>query len=188
MTITVTTPPAVEPISLKEMMDYLRLDAPTEASTLLSLISAARAEVETRTGRALAAQTLTLTLDKFPRSLILPLPRPMLDSVTSVKYYDADGELQTLSSESYVVDNSGAPGAIYAPNGWPVTQARPGAVQIEYVTKGECPDPLKVVIQYLVSLWFHRREPVEVATVVAKIPLTVEALIQSHRIIYRLPE
>src|SRR5690606_31226614 len=98
MTITVTTPPAAEPISLKEMMDYLRLDAPTEASTLLSLISAARAEVETRTGRALAAQTLTLTLDKFPKSLILPLPRPMLDSVTSVKYYDADGELQTLSS------------------------------------------------------------------------------------------
>src|ERR1051325_1611605 len=73
--------------------------APTTNTTgdpeLLTLISEARDLVETLLNRALLQQTWRLTLDAFPCSDVLRLPRPSLISVTSVKYLNTSGVLVT---------------------------------------------------------------------------------------------
>jgi len=101
---------------------------------LLALIKAARASAEKMTRRALITQTLDYKLDHFP-CWELWLPKPTLQSVTSITYVDVDGATQTLASDQYRVDADSAPGRITPAYGltWPVTRTVTGAVTVRYV-------------------------------------------------------
>jgi hypothetical protein len=108
--VTVVTGPTQEPLSLAEAETHLRVTSDEEDGLILSLIKAARRQVETDTRRALLTQTLRLTLDRFPvgplidnhrepvwgtdpyhlsRYGMILVPRPPLQSVTSIVYTDS---------------------------------------------------------------------------------------------------
>ena len=71
--------PAVEPVTVPEMMAYLRLDGPDEEALVASLIVAARHTLELVTRQVFIAQTWRVRLDRWPpgRVVALPLARPM---------------------------------------------------------------------------------------------------------------
>jgi len=113
----------------------------TGNSEIASLITDARRAAEGILDRALITQTWELTLDRFPfysadntRSEIL-LPRPPLQSVTSITYTDIDGATQTLASANYKVDTIGEPGRVVPAYGlsWPSTRNEINAVTVRYV-------------------------------------------------------
>lgn len=112
--------------------------APTANTTsdpvLNMLITSARREAEKLTGRALITQTWELLLDKFPEREIRIGMLP-IQSITSVKYYDSDGALQTLGSENYTLDADAMPGWILPAYGvsWPQTYSMANAVVIRFV-------------------------------------------------------
>ena len=58
----VATPPAVEPISLDEAKDHLRIDGDVEDALLGRLIKAARQRIEQTTSRAMISTGMTLRL------------------------------------------------------------------------------------------------------------------------------
>jgi uncharacterized phiE125 gp8 family phage protein len=95
--------------------------------------------VESGTNRVLLTQTWDYTLDRFPcagdRRGTLWLPYPPLSSVTSVKYIDMGGTLQTMSSADYVVDTSGVKGRITLAyqKYWPLTRDVASAVTVRFV-------------------------------------------------------
>jgi uncharacterized phiE125 gp8 family phage protein len=136
MGLTLITPPDGEPVVATEAIDHLRLEADTEEDALIaSLVTSAREIIETQTGRALITQTWELTLDRFPcgtvgygaswvRTTQIQLPKPPIQSVTSVKYIDTDGVLQTLASTEYTVDTTSMRGRIVPAWGkvWPSTR------------------------------------------------------------------
>jgi hypothetical protein len=68
MALLCTQPPALEPVSLSELKDMLRIDPSdtTQDDVLMGLNSAARAWCETVTQRRFVQQTWQLTLDFFP--------------------------------------------------------------------------------------------------------------------------
>lgn len=131
---TVTGAPGVEPVTAAQIKTWLNISVSTYDAQLAILIKAAREEVEKRTGRALITQTITLYLDGFPTGDI-SLPKPPLQSVTSVKYYDGDGVQQTVDTGDYIVDTSKQPGRVGLAAGayWPSTQLRAKAVEIIYI-------------------------------------------------------
>ncbi|MES2208588.1 MAG: phage head-tail connector protein [Chloroflexota bacterium] len=136
--VKLVTPPAVEPVSLTEAKARLKVTTDAEDDDLTALIAECRAQAEDECGRAFVTQTLSLYLDRFPRgAAAIELPRPPLQSVTWVKYYDAAGDLQTMDAAGYHVAIGGEPGRIVptADSGyWPVTEAgRPEAVEVRYV-------------------------------------------------------
>lgn len=94
-------------------------------------------------GRSLIHQGRRITLDSFPAAI--KLDRPPLVSVDSVKFYDVDGQLQTLNPAHYLSDKAKLPGWVVPAPGrsWPVTQGRIGAVMVEY-TCGYGPTPASV--------------------------------------------
>lgn len=98
------------------------------------LITGAVRDVERWTRRALITQTWQLTMTRFPDWEIV-LPRPPLQSVTSIQYVDEAGVTQTLSPALYQV-SSDQP-AIVQPaynEVWPVTRVSTrDAVTITYV-------------------------------------------------------
>lgn len=106
----------------------------TTADPMLgTLITAARQVAEARTGRKFITQTWELVLDAFPSEIELgALP---VQSVTSIKYYDTDGVLQTMSASDYVLDADLLPGWIRPAYNvsWPSTRTQSQAVIVRVV-------------------------------------------------------
>lgn len=98
-------------------------------------IKTARLMAEQKTRRALITQTLDLYLDSFP-AWEITLPRPTLQSITSIEYTDDNGVLQTLNSSLYLVDTKTEPARVTPAFGevWPTTRWQTNAVHIRYVT------------------------------------------------------
>jgi hypothetical protein len=101
MELILKTSPRHEIIGIEEVRAYLRLSSDQEEGTLPTLISAARAHIESYTGRSLLKQAWQLNLKPpYPRcsplvrvlenNVILELPRPPLLKVNSVKVKDEE--------------------------------------------------------------------------------------------------
>ncbi len=128
------TGPATEPITVSEVIPYARLDNTDDSEIIVMLINASRRQAENLTRRALITQTWELYLDRFPNWEIF-LPKPPLQSVTSITYVDSAGVTQTLAAGQYTVDIVSEPGRITPAYGllWPVTRDQINAVCIRFV-------------------------------------------------------
>jgi uncharacterized phiE125 gp8 family phage protein len=132
---------AVEfPVSL----DYVKTqvlrvaNGTVEDEHITRLIEAATDAAEDATQRALLPQTHELILSGFPCSEIL-IPRPPLDEIASIYYYDSDNVRQQWGATSptpYVVIPSGtiqkARIVLDEDETWPTTATRPDAVTITF--------------------------------------------------------
>ena len=188
MNLKIITPPTVEPILLSEALLHLRITSAVDNNLILDLITVARETCENITNRALATQTLELSLDEFPIGNIR-LPRPPLVSVTSIYYKNNVGtDTQWLPITEYIVDTAIEPGEIVLAYGKTYPSFIPystNAVKIIYVTgyTTDCPLCIKQAMLLLISHFYENREEVVTGmTMVAKLPMGVDALLQSYRI------
>lgn len=134
--IKIATAPASEPVTVAEAKARLRITISDEDADLAILLAGARELCEAGCQRAFITQTWDLYLDDFPRKCEgeIRVPRPPLQSVTHVKYYDTAKVLQTVDSADYFVSLVSEPGRIVPALGyWPATYDRPDAVQIRFV-------------------------------------------------------
>jgi len=135
MALTVDTEPAAEPILKAEAKTHLRVDHTGDDTYITTLCTVARRWAERWTRRAMITQTLRLTLDALPGfDGIIELPRPPLQSITSIAYIDTAGASQTLAASKYRVETKSAPGRVEPAWGetWPSTRSIVGAVTIIY--------------------------------------------------------
>ena len=176
MRLTLTTPPAALALDWStEITTHLHLDSELERVRVEKvLVPAATVWVEGLTNRQLITATWTLKLDRFPACEIV-LPHPPLQSVTSVKYRDPNGTLQTWDSGNYSVD---APEGPFAVRGriipgfsviYPITQAVRDAVEIEHKAGysdaySDVPGAIRAALLMLVGELFERREEMVVGT------------------------
>ena len=190
MALRVTTAPAVEPVTAAEVKLHSRIDTDADDGKIAMLIEAAREYIESVTGRRFVSTTLTLTLDRFPADDFIELPGAPLQSVTSVKYVDSLGAIQTFSSSSYDVDvTDDMHGRIYVDRstGWPSVYYQRNAVTIIYKaghgdTAANVPEKIKQAILLLVGHWYEHREPVVVGTITAELPQSLKALINNLKV------
>jgi uncharacterized phiE125 gp8 family phage protein len=139
--MTLVTGPTVEPVSVSEMKDDRRITDDPEDALCDLYLSAARRAIELRTGLALVTQTWEAAYDCWPTATDLNpwggfvVPRPPLQSVTSIKYIDGDGVEQTLAATEYTVNTRAFPGEIVLAYGksWPTIRAVPNAIVIRFV-------------------------------------------------------
>jgi uncharacterized phiE125 gp8 family phage protein len=184
----VVTPPSVEPVSLAELRQHMRVFAQDddEDAYITALGKAAREYLEVRTCRSFVTQTIDATLDGFPESSSLPIKLlyPPLQSVESVSYVDGDGATQTLAEGDYTVV-SGTPGLVMPAFGksWPAASVRPGSVVVRFVAgygddADSVPETAKLLIKILAGTWYDRREAVsDVAA--TPVPFMIDTLAAS---------
>lgn len=186
MGLVVTVQPAIEPLTVAEVADDLRCES---SSDLSALIVAARQYGETVTGRAFITRTLRYTLDAFPCTGIIELPRPNLLAVASVQYVDTNGDTQTFSSSDYSVDTAALPGRIILGYGeaWPSIRYQPNAVTIIYTagygaTADLVPATIKHAMKLRIADWYENREAAIVGTIHTENPAEM-ALWWSERVV-----
>ena len=130
------TPPALEPVRLVEAKQHAKILYNTDDATIDRFIRTAREAAEEAMNRGLYTQTWQLALEQFAEVMYLPMAAP-LQSVTSVQYYDTDGNQQTLASTFYAVDTTSRPASVVraANQSWPSLQTdrRAPRIIITYV-------------------------------------------------------
>jgi uncharacterized phiE125 gp8 family phage protein len=157
-----TVAPTQYPVSLAEAKAHVKQDFDTDDAMLAAQIIAATELVESFTKQQMMTATYELTLDSFPD--VIRVPKPPLQSVTSITYLDTGGTSQTVASTDYTVDIKSEPGRIMPVFGavWPVTYQQMNAVTVTYVagrTKvGDVPEALKAGIKLLIGDLYQNRE------------------------------
>lgn len=190
MSLTLITPPAVEPVTLADMRLQCRVDAAdmAEDSLLAVYIAAARQAAEHELQRALVDQTWELRIDAFPDAEIR-LDKAQARSITSVLYVDSGGALQTLSSGAYVLDGNTAPGWLLPADGtsWPATDDVANAVRVQFVagfgdTADAVPANVRAWILVTAATLYAQREAIDLSGKAAALPgRFIDRLLDEHR-------
>ena len=162
------TPPNAEPLELEAAKQQVRVEDLETAfdQELGDLIGTAREVFEAQTGRQLITARWDLVLDRFPRQRLLPIPKPPLQQVVSIKYFDTDGNEQTFDAANYDVSiDSSGPGrvALKPSQSWPTTESRIDAVKIRFDAgysddSAGIPWMPKQALKLLVGHWFRNHE------------------------------
>ncbi len=171
-----------------DIKGHLRLDTEDERARIEGLlVPAAQEWIESLTNRELLTTTWTGYRDTFPADgSPIVLPRPPLQSVTSVKYLDTAGVLQTWAATNYSVDAPAGPKAapgriIPGPSvSYPTTYGQPNDVQIEFIAgygaSAAVPASLKAALLLLVGDQFEQREESISGTIITRVPTSAVSL------------
>lgn len=163
--------------------------APTsiEDTLLSALIVSARDYAEGFQGRAYITQTWELALDEWPD--IIKLPKPPLQTVDSIEYYDTAGALNLLAPAAYQVDIRGYQPRISPVYGgsWPTTVLQPLAGIVVTFTAGygdlasDVPERIRTAIKMLAGHLYEHREATDIKEV-KEVSLAVHALLGLDRV------
>jgi uncharacterized phiE125 gp8 family phage protein len=183
------TAPAAEPLSVSQLKTHLRIDHNDEDDDLEDLIIEARQKLESDMRRAFITQTWRMSLDGWPTLDEILLPRPPLQSVTSIVYKDSEGTPTTWSSSAYIVDTDSEPGRIVLAYGetWPSLTLYPAnPIQVTFVPgygdgADDVPGNVKRALKLLCGHWYENREGTVSGTIARDIPMAVESLIWMDR-------
>ena len=190
MELVTVSEPENEPVTIAETVNHLRVDITADYELINALIVAARIVFEDTNGRGLFTTTHKLILDDWPKEHFVRLPKPPLQSVTSITYKDSLGNTTTLSTLDYVVNVNSTPGLIMlATNAtWPTVELYPtGAIEITYLsgytTTGAIPQTYKQAMLMLIGHWYEQRETALVNGAVPKeLPFAFTALAKIDRV------
>ena len=187
MSLVLVTAPALEPVTLQEAKDDARVDGSDDDALIDALIVMSREQVENTTHRALITQTWDWAMDGFPRWF--ELPKPPLQSITSIKYIDDSGVEQTLAASSYRVDSASEPGRITPAWGesWPSTRSVTGAVTVRFVAgygtnPSDVPESLRLALRRVLNHNYEHREPVLVGTSQSELPFGLRAILGQYTV------
>jgi uncharacterized phiE125 gp8 family phage protein len=169
------TGPTIEPVTVEDVQLYSRVTVTAETPLLERLIKTARRQVENDSSVLLCTQTWLMYLDCFPDyynagqlKTTIEIPLRPVQSVSSIKYYDEAGSLQTFNASKYQVDIASFIARIKPAPGesWPSTESeRINAVEIEFVggfgNAAAVPEPMKQAVSLLVGHYYEHREAAE---------------------------
>jgi uncharacterized phiE125 gp8 family phage protein len=177
--------PAVEPVTLEDAKQFLRVEHDDDDDVIAALIAGARIHIEAQTRRALITQSWRLVRDAWPadgRIAVRPSP---LQSLDVVRLYDDDGEAAVLDLQGFIADTANA-ALVFAP--WSPAQPGRAAAGIELdVTCGygddpdDVPEPLRQAIRMIVAHWYDNRGLAAVGQAVAMLPAGVATLVSPYR-------
>ena len=187
--VEVSVAPASEPVSTAEAKAWVRQDLDADDTLIGALITAAREQAEIVTGRALITQTLVWRMDGFPGH-VLRVPRPPLQSVTSIAYTDTAGDAQTLAASKYQVDTKSQPGRLAPVFGevWPTVEI--GTLNPLTITlvagygdnATDVPEGIRHGIMGILAHLYEHRESVVTGTIATQLPQHAIDLLEPYRV------
>jgi len=168
-------------ITTAVLKQHLRVEHDEDDALIDTLRGAAFSYLESYTGARFGSRTANVWLDHW-RSIEIPA-RPVT-AISAVKYYDANGDLQTLDGSKYFTDTVGHSARVrfvdvpaLEPNGL-------NRVKIEttlgYATT---PDPILAAVKLLVGHLYEQRANEIVGTISSPLIVGAHALANPFRVL-----
>jgi len=159
MTIT-SARPSYFVVTIDDARNHLQITHDEDNAMIDQLIATAQEYIELSTHLFLTARDVTIVIDTLDE--ILELPYYPVNSVVSIKYYDEDNTLQTLSASDYTLYTT-RPAKIKFET-IPNLYDRPDAVQIVvncgYSNVGDVPMNLKHGVKLLLTALYENRSEI----------------------------
>jgi len=166
---------SLEPITLQQAKDHLRVVIPDEDDYILSLITAARQMAEGRLNRTLLLRTRRQVFDRDSTSYTLR--KPPVVSVDQVSVLDQAGVATPVDETMFRVRQYGddAPMEIEALSGatWPGLLRTGSLLAVDYLAGypvGEVPSPIIAWMKLVIGALYQNRESVVTGVSVDMIP------------------
>lgn len=165
------TPNTTLLVSLTDFKQHVNWDYSdaSQDNVMTAYIKAATTQAELYTGRQFLTATWSILLNGFPSKVAIT--KSPVSSISSVKYYDSENELQTLDSAEYNIEDGGTYDlhSILFDGSIPSTYDKPGSVVIEYVAgygalPSAVPDPIRVAVMIQAANYFANRESEQTGT------------------------
>jgi uncharacterized phiE125 gp8 family phage protein len=183
--------PAVEPVSLAEAKQHLRVDTADDDTYIGTLIKAAREWVEEYLDRSLVYTQWQVKADLFPVEFEVPRPPMATDGTFTavvLSYEATDGTTKTVAGSDYRVDRDATPAVVRnVYNGtWPSDAVYDSnAITLTFwagygADATNVPQVVKHACLMLVAHWYERRMAAD-AMGAREVPLGVRALLDSGR-------
>lgn len=172
--------PQVSVLDVVAAKAHIKVEGDEEDADIKSLVSEATAHIDgpNGIGIAMVEQTWRLSLDGFPRELLLPLG-PVRE-VVSLSYVDGAGDSQTIPSTQYLLDTDQQPASLIPTPGssWPAPRRQPGSVKIVfkagYGQPADVPADLIAAVKLIVGALYKDRES-------AIVPAGAQAILNRYR-------
>ena len=169
MSYAIVTPATEKPLTSAELKAHLRVLHDLDDTYIDTLQNAAIEEIEIYTDRQLLPATWVLLLDSFSDEIEITEKLPLV-SITSVKYYDLNNELQTVNADNYTLEKRTNPAIlkINPDKDWPSTYSKKNAVEITfqsgYADKTKVPEAIKHAIKLMVGNLYTYRDDLQKKT------------------------
>lgn len=176
-------------LSLTTAKAHLRVDHAADDTLIQALIDSAVGLAEHITGRTFERRTRTHRAAGF--GVYLALPGAPVVEVTEVKYLDAAGVEQTLSSGDYALQCADDWPALVPDFGttWPAVQSgRSDAVRVTYTagygaTEADVPAAIRQWLLLAIGTWYNLRESVAAGASITELPRGAwDALLDPYRV------
>jgi uncharacterized phiE125 gp8 family phage protein len=181
--------PAIEPLTLADAKQFIRVEHNDDDDVITALIAGSRIHVETQTRRALITQGWRLVRDVWPELGCVPVLPVPLRTLDAVRVYKSDGSTLAVDLAAFTVDKAAAPARLSFMRGaLPTPERRVAGIEID-VTCGygsapeNVPEPLRQAIRLLVAHWYENRGVVAIGREIAVLPQTAAALIAPYRML-----
>ena len=165
MSLTVTSAPSVEPVSTAEAKEWLRIDSSdtSQDAILTILIKAARVRVEEYLRRSLITRTYSWEMNGDDMRDRIEIPRPPVQSVTSLTIYD-ENSAGVETSYTEAAENWQLVEASYLKHrndGWEVNRMDRAGTLVYVAGYGnastDIPADILIATLKLLALWYERR-------------------------------
>ncbi|MEL6661130.1 MAG: head-tail connector protein [Bacteroidota bacterium] len=187
----VTNPPQVEPVSLDDAKNHLKVDFSTDDTLIEVLITAAREVAEDYTNQKFITQTIEETFNSFPSSTPLSpycelqLAFGPLIQVVSIRSLNSEGTYdEAIDQENYTASDTITPPVVIPKldYSWPTTVDHPEAVKVVYhagfgAAATDVPKGIKQAMLLMIGYWYENR-----IDSVRKMPTQAEWLLRRYRI------
>jgi uncharacterized phiE125 gp8 family phage protein len=185
MTPLALTPPAIEPVSLSEAKDFLRIIADDEDELLGTLITAARLMIEAASGRLLIEQAWRIVLDAWPQGGEIRLPLSPLRSLAAARVHPAAGAAEPVAPSSLTLVEGSDPPLIRVAGPVPVPGRARSSIEVDLIagfgaTRDTVPAPLRQAVLRLACRWFEHRGDV-VSRDAMRLPAEIAAFVAPFR-------
>lgn len=166
MRLSLLAGPTIEPVSLAEAKQWLRLDESSEDDLLSALIVSARLTIETFTRRSLITQIWRMTLDSWPQPVsdnsTIAIPFAPFQRAIAIRVYGHADVTQTVSASAYLAPAADDHARIAFLTHPPEPGQKIDGIEIDIVVgygddATDAPEPLRRAILMLVAYWRENR-------------------------------
>ena len=174
-------------ITTAEAKTHLKVDTTADDTLIGNLIAAAVQSAQIYTNRFFLTTQIIQYGDKWED--IKVLFKSKVISVVSVKYYDNDNSLQTLSTDVWLADTKHQPARIglKPDKDFPQLAHRINAVEVTYKvgygdTAADVPQGIKQAVLLTIGNWYQNRQEVIVGRIATELPKSAQYLLDQYKV------